>query len=114
MFAVIYRGYVKPNKEKEYRQLWHQIATYFVEKRAMLLGQAKTRQKKEYGWHNCDLFCGKTRDASWPGEDAPCETLPNNIRQAIVQIKECIDQERQFPEISMEVVDDLLINSPYR
>lgn len=36
MFAVIYRGYVKPNKEKEYRQLWHQIATYFVEKRGAL------------------------------------------------------------------------------
>lgn len=74
MFAVIYRGYVKPNKEKEYRQLWHQIATYFVEKRgalgsclhktkeglwlaysrwpdkkrAMLLGQAKMRLVKRY------------------------------------------------------------------
>nr|WP_267256972.1 hypothetical protein [Coxiella endosymbiont of Ornithodoros maritimus] len=89
---------------------------------------------------NYDLFCGKhgalgsclhkteeglslayshwsdkgTRDASCPGEDAPCEISPNNIRQAIVQIKECIDQERQFPEISIEVLGDLLINSPYR
>ena len=56
----------------------------------------------------------ETRDPSWPGKDAPCETLANNIREAVVQIKECIDQERQFPEISMEVVSDLLINSPYR
>ncbi len=77
-------------------------------------GRVFTRQKKDYGWRTLAGQIKKTRDASWPGEDAPCETLPNNIRQAIVQIKECIDQERQFPEISMEVVDDLLINSPYR
>ncbi len=30
------------------------------------------------------------------------------IREAIVKIKNCIDQDRQFPEICMEVVDDLL------
>ncbi|AAO90963.1 antibiotic biosynthesis monooxygenase family protein [Coxiella burnetii] len=113
MFAVIYRGYVKPNKEKEYRQLWHQIATYFVEKRGAL--GSCLHKTKEGLWLAYSRWPDKkTRDASWPGEDAPCETLPNNIRQAIVQIKECIDQERQFPEISMEVVDDLLINSPYR
>ncbi len=113
MFAVIYRGYVKPNKEKEYRQLRHQIATYFVEKRGAL--GSCLHKTKEGLWLAYSRWPDKkTRDASWPGEDAPCETLPNNIRQAIVQIKECIDQERQFPEISMEVVDDLLINSPYR
>jgi heme-degrading monooxygenase HmoA len=29
MFAVIYRSYVKPGRESEYKKLWHQVAQYF-------------------------------------------------------------------------------------
>jgi len=50
-----------------------------------------------------------TRDASWPGENAPSNVLPDDIKEAIIEIKNCIDQERKFPEICMEIVDDLLI-----
>ena len=50
-----------------------------------------------------------TRDASWSGENAPSDLLPNNIRQAILDLKNCIDQERKLPEICMDVVDDLLL-----
>lgn len=51
----------------------------------------------------------RTRDAAWPGEEAPSDELPFSIRQAVVVIQDCLDQERKFPEICMEVVDDLLL-----
>lgn len=31
MFAVIYRGFVKPELETKYQELWHQIASHFIE-----------------------------------------------------------------------------------
>lgn len=36
MFAVIYRGYIKADKEDEYKKHWHAIAKYMVEKRGAL------------------------------------------------------------------------------
>lgn len=53
----------------------------------------------------------KTRDASWPGTDAPSEELPDAIRNAIRTIQNCLDEERKLPEICMEIVDDLLLNA---
>ena len=49
-----------------------------------------------------------TRDASWPGESAPLDVLPDEIRKAVIKIQHCIDQTQKLPEICMEVVDDLL------
>lgn len=50
-----------------------------------------------------------TRDASWPGENAPASELPEDLKQAIINIKACLDEEIKLPEICMEVVDDLLM-----
>ena len=36
MFAVIYRGYVKPNRESEYRKAWNRVARYFIERRGAI------------------------------------------------------------------------------
>ena len=51
----------------------------------------------------------KTRDASWPSDKAPSSALPKEICDAILLIKECIDQTRKQPEIMLEVIDDLLL-----
>lgn len=51
----------------------------------------------------------KTRDASWPGKDNPSEELPQEIRKAILTIKDCLDEERKITDICMEVIDDLLL-----
>lgn len=49
------------------------------------------------------------RDASWPsGNSVPAE-LPENMRETIAALKNCLDDKRILPEISMEVVDDLLL-----
>lgn len=50
-----------------------------------------------------------TRDASWPGENAPSNELPDEVRQAIVGIKECIDPSRKIPDLALEVVHDFLL-----
>ncbi len=71
MFAVIYRSYIKLDREEEYQKLWHKIATYFIGRRS--------------------------------------NELPDNIRHAIITIKNCVDQERKLPEIAMELVEDLLL-----
>jgi hypothetical protein len=51
----------------------------------------------------------KTRDASWPGENASSHELPSDIREAILTLKDCLDQDRKLPEICMEVLEDLLL-----
>lgn len=104
MFAVIYRGYVNEGMESKYQKLWHKIATYFVEERGAL-GSCLHKTEEGY-WLAYSRWPDKaTRNASWPGDDAPSDELPNEIRQAITNIKDCIDQDRKFPEICMEMID---------
>ena len=107
MFAVIYRGYVHEDKETEYQQLWQRIANYFVAKRGAI-GSCLHKTVEGY-WLAYSRWPDKaTRDASWPGDDVPSDELDEEMQTAILQIKACIDQERSFPEICMEVKDDLL------
>lgn len=109
MFAVIYRGFVKPEYEKEYQQYWHTIATYFVEYRGAL--GSCLHKTSEGMWLAYSRWPDKaTRNASWPGDDAPSSELPDHIRQAIIGLKNCRDKERELPEITMDVVDDLLLS----
>ena len=107
MFAVIYQSYLKPGREGDFQQAWHQIANYFVAKRGAL---GSCLHKSEDGkWIAYSRWPDKaTRDASWPGENAPSDELPLEIRQAIVLVKDCIDQDRKLPDICMDVVTDLL------
>lgn len=107
MFAVIYRGWVFDNKEAQYQKFWHTIARYFVEHRGAL-GSCLHKTEEGY-WLAYSRWPDKaTRDASWPGEDAPSSELPEDVRQAIVGLKECVDPDRKFPEVCMELVKDLL------
>lgn len=108
MFAVIYRSYIKPELENEYQRLWKNIANYFIECRGAI---GSCLHKTEDGiWLAYSRWPDRaTRDASWSGENAPSETLPNEIREVIDKIKECGDPDRKLPEICMEVVDDLLL-----
>jgi hypothetical protein len=50
--------------------------------------------------------------SSWPGENAPQEVLPDNIKQAILTIQNSIDETQKLPEICMEVLDDFLNPNP--
>lgn len=106
MFAVIYQSYIKSGLEQEYQQLWNQIACYFVEHRSAI---GSCLHKTADGmWLAYSRWPDKaTRDAAWPGESTPCEDLPNEIRKAILDIRNCIDQNRKIPEVCLEVVDDL-------
>ncbi len=107
MFAVIYQSYLKPGREGDYQKAWHQIASYFVSKRGAL---GSCLHKAEDGkWIAYSRWPDKaTRDASWPGENAPSNELPEEIRQAILTIKDCMDQDRKLPDICMDIVNDLL------
>src|SRR3990167_1279056 len=110
MFAVIYRGYLKKGVEAEYQQLWHKIATYFVEHRGAL-GSSLHKTEEGY-WLAYLRWADKaTRNASWPQDNVPAAELPNDIRQAIIEIKACVDQDRKFPEISMELIDIIVKDS---
>lgn len=107
MFAVIYRGYIRDGREEEYRCAWKIVARYFVERRGAL---GSCLHKADGGlWLAYSRWPDqKTRDASWPKEDAPSDELPPDIRKAVLIIKECLDPDRKLPEICMEVVEDLL------
>lgn len=108
MFAVIYRAYIKPGTEAQYQTLWHRVATYFTQERGAL---GSCLHKTDDGlWVAYSRWPNKAmRDASWPTAGEAAASLPEAVRQAIHGIKECIDQQRQLPEIEMEVVDDLLL-----
>ena len=108
MFAVIYKAYVHRGVEEQYKKLWRQIAGYFIDHWGAL-GSClhKTAQGE---WIAYSRWPDKaTRDASWPpeGEELP-EVLSPEIRTIILALKKCIDKDRSFQEIGMEVMDDLL------
>ncbi|HAT1863887.1 TPA: DNA adenine methylase [Legionella pneumophila] len=109
-FAVIYRAFIKPGLEIEYQKAWHQVASYFVTYRGAL---GSCLHKTNDGmWLAYSRWPDKaTRDASWPGDNAPSEMLPNEIRKAVITIQESIDQTQKLPEITMEVVNDLLYSN---
>lgn len=108
MFAVIYRGYLKVGREAEYRQAWSIVARYFVEQ-CGALGSSLHRADDGLWVAYSRWPDKKTRDAAWPSADTPPSTaLPSLIREAILTIKDCNDQDRRLPDICMEVVEDLL------
>lgn len=108
MFAVIYRLYLKPNTEEAYRAAWHTVATYFVAFRGAL--GSCLHQAEEGLWVAYSRWPDKaTRDASWPGDNAPNLELPKEVIEAILVIQDSTDETRKLPEICMEVVEDLLV-----
>jgi len=107
-FAVIYQGYLKPNRESEYQILWNKIARYFMEHRGAI-GSCLHRTSDDL-WLAYSRWPSKAvRDASWSDEATASKELPEEIRNAISALKDCIDQERKISEVSMEVIDDLLL-----
>lgn len=107
-FAVIYRGYVKPEKEADYQNAWQMVAKYFVKHRGAI---GSCLHKTSDGmWIAYSRWPDQaTRDASWPGENAPSDELPLEIRQAMADIKNSLDMERKLPDICMDVINDLLL-----
>ena len=110
MFAVIYQGYLKPGKENEYQDAWNKVAQYFIEYRGAI-GSCLHRTSDGLWVAYSRWPDKKTRDNSWPGENAPSEELPLEIRNAVLTIKDCLDSDRKIPDLCMEVVNDLLLLS---
>lgn len=114
MFAVIYQGYTKPGTEEEYKTAWRLVATYFVKLRGAL--GSSLHQREDGLWVVYSRWPDRaTRDASWPGENAPSTELPHAVRQAVVTIQQCLDKERDekagiVRETCLNVVDDLLLS----
>jgi hypothetical protein len=107
VFAVIYQGYIKSGREREYQEAWNKIAQFFVDQRGAI-GSCLHRTNDGLWIAYSRWPDRQTRDASWPGENTPSSELPSEIRNAVLTLKDCLDQERKIPEICMEVVDDLL------
>ncbi len=104
MFAVIYRSYLKPGCEEKYRKAWRLVAAYFVEKRGAI-GSSLHRMNDGLWVAYSRWPDKKTRDASWPGDKAPSSELPEEIRNAVITIQDCLDAEQKFPDLCMELVD---------
>ena len=107
MFAVIYRGFVKLDSEAQYQHYWKRIATYFVNERGAL---GSTLHKTNEGmWVAYSKWPNKAaRDSSWPqNQEIMCSEFPPDIREAIDGLKNCLETERQFHEICMEIIEDI-------
>lgn len=111
MFAAIYQMYVYKEKEETYKKLWDQVAQHFIQHRGAL--GSCLHKTSEGAWIAYSRWPDKaTREASWPsrGEDIP-ETLCPEIKEAITQLKQCVDYSQPFQEINMEVVSDRLLKT---
>jgi hypothetical protein len=110
MFAVIYRSYIKQELEDECQRLWNQVASYFIQHRGAI---GSCLHKTEEGiWLAYSRWPDKaTRDASWSSDNNPINDLPDVVKEAIIKMKDCGDENRKLPEICMEVVDDLLLTN---
>jgi hypothetical protein len=107
MFAVIYQSWIHEGKEEEFKKYWHIVASYFVTKRGAL-GSALHKTQNGYWLAYSRWPDKKTRDNSWPGNSDISDEFPDEVRLAILGIRDCKDQNREVPEIHMEVVDDIL------
>lgn len=104
MFVVIYRGFLKPGTETEYQIAWKTVANYFISHRG---GLGSTLHKSDDGMYLAYSKWPdkKTRDASW-GNNAD-NNFPDEINKAIVTLKNCLDPDREFPEIQLEMIEDV-------
>jgi hypothetical protein len=106
MFAVLYRGFVLPGKEQEYKKNWKIVADYFIAERGALgstLHKTVDGQFLAYSrWPD-----KSTRDASW-GDTI---TINDTIDNAVTCLKKCIDDSKPHDEIQMEIIDERTIVS---
>lgn len=110
MFAVIYRGYVKPHLETQYKEYWKIVASYFVNERGAL--ESTLHQTEDGMWVAYSKWPDKTtRNASWPGNKEKINSeIPLNMQEAIAGLKACLDPEKQLPEICMEIIEEIHSN----
>lgn len=103
MFAVIYRGFLKPGKENEYKAAWKTIAKYFIDNRGAI---GSTLHKAEDGMYLAYSKWPdkKTRDASWGNTVG--DNFPGEIKRAVATLKNCLDPDRELPEIQLELIDE--------
>ena len=108
-FAVIYRFYLEDSKEEEYISNWKVVADYFTQQRGAI-GSSLHKTNQGY-WLAYSRWPNKqTRDASW-SKDNIKEDLPEKIKNAIANMKNCTDLTmEEFPEICMNVIEQTASN----
>lgn len=105
MIAVIYRGFVYPEREDEYKTSWKKIVNYFKKHRGALGSLLHKTSEGEYIAYS--LWPDQaTRDASWGKET---KGLDPSIQEAIDTLKQCLDVNQKQDEICMELVENFLI-----
>jgi hypothetical protein len=103
MFAVIYRGFIRPGFEKDYQKAWNTIAVYFL-KNCGAYGSA-LHQTEKGEWIAYSRWPSKeVRDQAWVDQHA----LPEEIKKAIQTLKNCTDPNKPSDEIPMGLIKDLL------
>ena len=105
MFAVIYRGSVKPHLEEAFKKHWRVVASYFVKDRGAI--GSSLHRGEEGLWVAYSRWPDKeTRDRSWPREGGSVSSdFPAEVKGAIEGLRECFVDE--YPEICMNVVEEI-------
>lgn len=110
MFAVIYRFKLKPEHENVFKACWNKITAYFIEHRGAI--GSCLHKGQDNLWVAYSRWPDKaTRDASWPGDNAPNSVLPEEIREAIRKMQTIKDEKNafeKFEDICLDVVEDKL------
>ena len=108
MHAVIYRGFVYPEKEQEYIEAWQKIALYFIKHRGAIGSALHKTDQGEYiaysRWPSKEV-----RDLSW--QPSGNSNIFPEINEMIETLIICVDKNQPYEEINMNIVEDFL-NAP--
>lgn len=105
-YGVIYRSYIKKDKEADYQVYWNQIATFFVKEKGAL-GSTLHKTEKDLWVAYSRWPDKKTKEANW-SKDSKLDTFPEYIQKAIKGLKNCLDlTKEEFPEIGMEIIEEI-------
>lgn len=102
MFSIIYRGYIIPEHEVEYVQLWQTIAEHFIETQGALGSRLHKTDDGMYLAYSC-WPNRATWENSWQGGTQ----LPAPIKEAIFKMKSFA--KTPFEEIPLDIISDKLI-----
>ncbi len=113
MFSVIYRFNLRPQQEASYKKHWNTVVDHF-KKECGALGSI-LHQGDDGMWVAYSCWPDKaTRDAAWPGKEAPNKRLPQEVRVAIEKMQEIAAENQdleQYDEIALKAVENKLFES---
>ena len=104
-YAVLYKNRVKPTQEELFLRSWETIAKFFIQHCGAL---GSTLHKTEDGlWVAYSRWPDRQKwEAAWPGDRDFSTILPEEIWQAILDLKGCLVDAEEFSDLHLHTIKE--------